>query len=51
MLLGRPGYRGTEKDWWQSQQANGRGGTVGWSQPARSKGSGIKQWEEGGIRK
>jgi hypothetical protein len=44
-------YTGIEKVWWQSKQANGRGGAVGWSQPARSITSGIKQSEEGDLRK
>jgi hypothetical protein len=44
-------YRGTEKAWWQSKQAIGRGDVVGWSQPAKNIRSGIKQWEEGDIRK
>ena len=44
-------YRGTEKAWWHSKQANGRGGAVGWLQSARSIGSAIKQWEEGDIGK
>jgi hypothetical protein len=43
--------RGIEKAWWQSKEANGRGGAVEWSQPARSIESGTKQWEEGDITK
>ena len=44
-------YRGTEKAWWHSKQPDGSGGDVGWSQSARSIGSGTKQWEEGDIGK
>jgi len=43
-------YRGIQKAWWHSKQANGRG-AVGRSQSARNIGSGIKQWEEGDIGK
>lgn len=42
-------YTGIEKAWSQSKQANERGGAVGWSQPARSIGSGITQREEGDL--